>query len=241
LGFEVVLWAVVAALAFVGELLSISFFLLFFALGAAVALVVALLGAGIVAQIVGFVVTSLLSLVVLRPVLTSRLSLRGGERYVSRALITGKSGIVTNAIEPIYTILLQRRDLELQRDELRLTRVELHSSAEAQKEQALKLKEAADLNAFTALLNVYNVDLEPYRDIIRDPLRERASLNARLERESLSEEQRLALEKDIQDLEERIGDQRAQWDVMLSKRNAILSELESRVRQGTSHRPPSSG
>jgi membrane protein implicated in regulation of membrane protease activity len=100
LDFEVVLWAVVAALAFVGELLSVSFFLLFFALGAAVALVVALSGAGIVAQIVGFVVTSLLSLVVLRPVLTGRLSLRGGERYESRPLITGKSGIVTNAIDP---------------------------------------------------------------------------------------------------------------------------------------------
>lgn len=100
LDFEIILWAVVATLAFVGELLSISFFLLFFALGAAAALVLALSGAGIVAQIVGFVVTSLLSLVVLRPVLTSRLSLRGGERYVSRAVITGKSGIVTNAIEP---------------------------------------------------------------------------------------------------------------------------------------------
>src|SRR5215204_2403179 len=100
LDFEVLLWAVVAAVAFVGELLSISFFLLFFALGAAVALVVALSGAGIVAQIVGFAVTSLLSLIVLRPVLISRLSSRGGERYVSRPLITGKSGIVTNTIEP---------------------------------------------------------------------------------------------------------------------------------------------
>lgn len=98
--FEIILWVVVAALAFVGELFTISLFLLFFALGAAVALVISLSGAGIVAQIVGFVVTSLLSLVVLRPLLASRLSLRGGERYVSRAVITGKSGIVTNAIEP---------------------------------------------------------------------------------------------------------------------------------------------
>jgi hypothetical protein len=44
LDFEIILWAVVATLAFVGELLSISFFLLFFALGATVALVVALWG-----------------------------------------------------------------------------------------------------------------------------------------------------------------------------------------------------
>jgi membrane protein implicated in regulation of membrane protease activity len=92
---ETIFWVVVTALAFIGELLSVSFFLLFFALGAAVALVVALSGAGIVAQVVGFVVASLLSLVVLRPVLLHRVFLGGGKRYV-----TGKSGIVTNAIEP---------------------------------------------------------------------------------------------------------------------------------------------
>jgi membrane protein implicated in regulation of membrane protease activity len=97
---ETIFWVVVTALAFIGELLSVSFFLLFFALGAAVALVVALSGAGIVAQVVGFVVASLLSLVVLRPVLLHRVFLGGGERYVSRAGIMGKSGIVTNAIEP---------------------------------------------------------------------------------------------------------------------------------------------
>lgn len=98
--FEIILWAVVAALAFVGELLSISFFLLFFSLGAAVALVIALLGAGIVAQVVGFVVASLLSLIILRPILFGRISLQGGERYVSRAGVTGKRGVVTDTIEP---------------------------------------------------------------------------------------------------------------------------------------------
>ncbi len=99
-GLEIIFWAVVVTLAFVGELLSFSFFMLFFALGAAVALVVALSGAGIVAQAVGVVAASLLSLVVLRPVLLSKVSLRGSERYVSPAGITGKSGVVTNAIEP---------------------------------------------------------------------------------------------------------------------------------------------
>src|SRR3954469_4691216 len=79
---EIIFWAIVAALAFVGEIVSVSFFLLFFALGAAVALVVALSGAGIVAQVVGFVAASLLSLVVLRPVLLHRATLGGGERYV---------------------------------------------------------------------------------------------------------------------------------------------------------------
>ncbi len=99
-GLEIIFWAVVATLAFVGELLSFSFFMLFFALGAAVALVVALSGFGIVAQAVGFVAASLLSLVVLRPVLLSKVSLRGSERYVSPAGITGKSGVITNVIEP---------------------------------------------------------------------------------------------------------------------------------------------
>lgn len=98
--FETIFWAVVAALAFVGELVSVSFFLLFFALGATVALVAALLGAGIVAQVVGFVVASLLSLVVLRPVLLRKVSLQGGEGYVGHAGVMGKSGVVTNAIEP---------------------------------------------------------------------------------------------------------------------------------------------
>ncbi len=99
-GLEIIFWAVVSTLAFVGELLSFSFFMLFFALGAAAALVLALSGAGIVAQAVGFVAASLLSLVVLRPVLLSKVSLRGSERYVSPAGITGKSGVVTNAIDP---------------------------------------------------------------------------------------------------------------------------------------------
>ncbi len=97
---EIIFWAVVATLAFVGELLSFSFFMLFFALGAAVALVVALSGFGIVAQAVGFGAASLLSLGVLRPVLLSKVSLRGSERYVSPAGITGKSGVITNVIEP---------------------------------------------------------------------------------------------------------------------------------------------
>ena len=58
------------------------------------------LGAGTVVQVAGFVVASLLSLVILRPILLRKESLQGGERYVSKAGVTGKSGVVTNAIEP---------------------------------------------------------------------------------------------------------------------------------------------
>ncbi len=97
---DIIFWAVLAALAFAGELLSLSFFLLFFSLGALVGLVIAFLGLGLVAQAMGFVAASVLSMAVLRPALMHRISFRGSERYESRHSITGRSGIVTTAIEP---------------------------------------------------------------------------------------------------------------------------------------------
>jgi membrane protein implicated in regulation of membrane protease activity len=97
---DIIFWAVLAALAFAGELLSVSFFLLFFSLGAVVALVMALAGLGITAQAIGFIAASVLSMVVLRPALLHRISFRASERYVARGNITGKSGVVTSAIEP---------------------------------------------------------------------------------------------------------------------------------------------
>ena len=97
---DIIFWAVLAALAFAGELLSVSFFLLFFTLGAVVALLMALAGLEIVAQAIGFVAASILSMVVLRPALLHRISFRASERYVARGSITGKSGVVTSAIEP---------------------------------------------------------------------------------------------------------------------------------------------
>ena len=97
---DIIFWAVLAAVAFAGELLSVSFFLLFFSLGAVVALVMAFLGLGPVAQAIGFVAASVLSMAVLRPTLVHRISFRGSERYVGRGSIAGKSGVVTDAIEP---------------------------------------------------------------------------------------------------------------------------------------------
>jgi membrane protein implicated in regulation of membrane protease activity len=97
---DIVFWAVLAALAFAGELLSVSFFLLFFSLGALVALLAAFAGLGIGLQVAGFIVASLLSMVVLRPALMHRISFRGSERYERRDSITGKSGVVTASIEP---------------------------------------------------------------------------------------------------------------------------------------------
>ena len=97
--WEIVFWAVLAALAFVGELLTVSFFLLFFSLGAVVGLVAALLGAGITVQAVGFVAASALSMAILRPALLNRLALRGAEGYAGHRGITGESAVVTQEIE----------------------------------------------------------------------------------------------------------------------------------------------
>jgi len=41
-----------------------------------------------------------LSMAILRPALMHRISFRGSERYQSRDSVTGKSGVVTDAIEP---------------------------------------------------------------------------------------------------------------------------------------------
>jgi membrane protein implicated in regulation of membrane protease activity len=97
---DIVFWAVLAALAFVGELLSVSFFLLFFSLGAVAGLIAASLELGIAAQAVAFVAASALSMAILRPALMHRISFRGSERYESRNAVTGKSGVVTDRIEP---------------------------------------------------------------------------------------------------------------------------------------------
>ena len=97
---DIIFWTVLAAVALVGELLTVSFFLLFFSFGALVGLVMAFLGLGLVAQAVGFVAASVLSMAVLRPALMHRISFRGSEQYVGRGSIAGKSGVVTEAIEP---------------------------------------------------------------------------------------------------------------------------------------------
>lgn len=98
--WDIVFWAALAALAFVGELLTVSFFLLFFSIGAVVALGASLLGLGLAAQMAGFVAASVLSMVVLRPALLNRLALGSSERYETRGGITGKRGVVTDDIEP---------------------------------------------------------------------------------------------------------------------------------------------
>ena len=61
------------------------------------------------------------------------------------------SGLAFSGV--IYTILLQRRELELQRKELELTREELKRTAEAQEKSQLALAEQAEALAVTAKLS----------------------------------------------------------------------------------------
>ena len=96
---EAILWAVVGALTLVGEVLTVSFFLLFFTLGAVVGLALALLGFGLTLQITGFIAVSVLSMLVLRPALLDRLAVQSGERYEGHKGIAGKSATVREAIE----------------------------------------------------------------------------------------------------------------------------------------------
>jgi membrane protein implicated in regulation of membrane protease activity len=100
LDWEVIFWVVLAALAFVGEIMTVSFFLLFFALGATVGVLLAFLGFGMGVQIVGFVAASLLSMAVLRPALLNRLAIGYGDNYDSPHNLTGKGGVVMKEIEP---------------------------------------------------------------------------------------------------------------------------------------------
>ncbi len=99
-GLEIIIWVVATAVAIVGEVFTTSFFLLFFAFGALVALLLAVLGVGLPLQIIGFVVASVLSMVLLRPTVLHRLSSGSSERYEPRGGVVGKSATVTAAIEP---------------------------------------------------------------------------------------------------------------------------------------------
>ena len=96
---ELIFWAILAALAFVGELVFVSFFLLFFSLGAVVALGLAFAGFGIAAQSIGFVGATVLSMVVLRPALLNRLAIGEVEGYRKPGGLLGKSGVVMDVIE----------------------------------------------------------------------------------------------------------------------------------------------
>ncbi|GAB6906013.1 hypothetical protein DESC_820035 [Desulfosarcina cetonica] len=75
----------------------------------------------------------------------------------------------------IYTIMLQRKELELQRHELELSRSEMKRSADAQEQlhkasiyQANIMKHTARLNALTNVIEVYSDELRYIHKRIND-------------------------------------------------------------------------
>lgn len=86
------LWAIAAVLLAVGEILTPGlFFLGPVAVAAVIACVLALLGLGAVAQIVGFVVASIASVAVLRPIARSHLHVPPLLRTGTAALVGSKA------------------------------------------------------------------------------------------------------------------------------------------------------
>jgi membrane protein implicated in regulation of membrane protease activity len=93
-----ILWLIAAAVFGIGEMLTTSFFLAPFALGAGVAAGIDALGAGNLASWIVFVVVSLLTLAVVRPIALSHTRMPPQIRTGTAALI-GKNAIVLERIE----------------------------------------------------------------------------------------------------------------------------------------------
>jgi membrane protein implicated in regulation of membrane protease activity len=92
-----VLWVIAAGLFGIGEMLTTSFFLAPFAVGAGAAAVVDVAGAGELAAWVVFVVISVLTLAVVRPIARSHMKMPPSLRTGTAALI-GKQAIVLERI-----------------------------------------------------------------------------------------------------------------------------------------------
>lgn len=99
----------------------------------------------------------------------------------------------------IYTIVLQKRDLELQRNEIALNRAELKKTSKAQQnsekaliEQVEQMKVASKLNALKTLIDYYNIQI--------------ANPNNPSDIILKAKEKRRATIKEIDSLIDRIGD-----------------------------------
>ena len=99
----------------------------------------------------------------------------------------------------IYTIILQKQDLELQRNEIALNRTELKKTAKAQQnsekaliEQVEQMKVASKLNALKTLIDYYNIQI--------------ANTNNSDDIITLAKEKRKATIQEIDNLIDRIGD-----------------------------------
>lgn len=95
-----VLWVILAAVLAVGEVLTLTFLLGLFALAAVLAGVVAALGGGLVIQLVVFIVASLASVALIRPVAKRHLRTPARIRTGTAALV-GAKGVVTERVDDL--------------------------------------------------------------------------------------------------------------------------------------------
>jgi membrane protein implicated in regulation of membrane protease activity len=95
-----VLWIVLAALLAVGEVLTLGFVLGLLALAAVVAGVVAALGGGLVIQLAIFIVGSIASLALIRPIAQRHLRTPAQLRTGTAALV-GAKGVVTERVDDL--------------------------------------------------------------------------------------------------------------------------------------------
>ena len=137
----------------------------------------------------------------------------------------------------IYTILLQRKELELQREELRLGRAELRRSAEAQigsqktlTEQADLLRESANLSAMTTLVNVYGRMLEPYWEGTRNVRMEIDHIKNRL-MEIMDFEEHNRLDSELRTQKDALASMERSWSDTLEKHASLVSALEELTNQ----------
>jgi membrane protein implicated in regulation of membrane protease activity len=89
-----VIWIVAAGLLAIGEILTLSFFMGPIAVAAVLAAVAALLGAGTALQLVVFIVASIASLVVLRPVANRHLRTPAKVRTGTAALVGARAVVL---------------------------------------------------------------------------------------------------------------------------------------------------
>jgi membrane protein implicated in regulation of membrane protease activity len=93
------IWLVIAAVLYVGEMLTMTFFLLPFGIGATVALVASLLGVEIWLQWVLFIAVSIIVLIALRP-LARRLTAKAEPTVSGVDRLIGMTGHIIEGISP---------------------------------------------------------------------------------------------------------------------------------------------
>jgi hypothetical protein len=126
----------------------------------------------------------------------------------------------------IYTILLQRHELEVQRTELRLNTEELMRATEAQVAQVSRLEESADLSAVTTLVEIYGTLLQPMWSNTEE-LRERiGDLESKLQNPDATTRERSSHRLELNEAEGELRRRQIAWSDTLRKHQELVERLE---------------